>query len=288
METNNEKVMTFPITETPIVFGALLKERRKKAHLSQKDFAEMMNVTRNTVINWEADKSKPDYNLIPEICALLNIRIHELFRMQPESGLNDLEERIVGNIRRLSPTSRRVIDKMISAMVEEELLARDRELKSTYSLFLVRPGTVAAGTGEYVPAEAPKYVFLRKNNINRCADGIVHVKGHSMEPIYSDGDDVYYKEATCASPGEDVIVDTDDGAIIKRVDDDYTLYSVNPDPMYAYPDKNDQNTLIIRGIVLGTVPSSDRADGENDSLLEELFADEIREFNEKHCVNVWE
>ena len=180
METNNEKVVTFPTTETPLVFGALLKERRKKAHLSQKDFAEMMNVTRNTVINWEADKSKPDYNLIPEICALLNIRIHELFHMQPESGLNDLEERIVGNIRRLSPTSRRVIDKMISAMVDEELLAKDRELKSTYSLFLVRPGTVAAGTGEYVPAEAPKYVFLRKNHINRCADGIVHVKGRKV------------------------------------------------------------------------------------------------------------
>ena len=67
METNKEKIMTFPGTETPLAFGTLLKERRKKAHLSQKDFAEMMNVTRNTVINWEADKSKPDYNLIPEI-----------------------------------------------------------------------------------------------------------------------------------------------------------------------------------------------------------------------------
>ena len=59
----------------PIMFGALLKERRKKAQLSQKDFADMMHVTRNTVINWEADKSKPDYNLIPELCTLLNIQI---------------------------------------------------------------------------------------------------------------------------------------------------------------------------------------------------------------------
>ena len=109
-----------------------------------------------------------------------------------------------------------------------------------------------------------------------------------MEPVYFDGDDVYYKEASAASPGEDVIVDTDDGAVIKRVDDDYTLYSVNPDPRYAYPAKNDHNTLVIRGIVLGTVHSSDRANKEDRGVLEDLFVDEIREFNEEHNLDGWE
>lgn len=278
MEDNREKAL---------LFGAILKKRRKKAHLSQKDFADIMNVTRNTVINWEADKSKPDYSLIPEICGLLNIRLHELFHMEADNGLNDMEERVIDNIRKLSSPNRRVVDKMISTMVEEELLAKDREMKRTFGLFLIRPGNVAAGTGEFVPAEPPTYVFLRKNHINQYADGIVHVKGHSMEPIYSDGDDVYYREAATASPGEDVIVDTDDGAVIKRVDDDYTLYSVNPDPLYAYPEKSDQNTLIIRGVVLGTVHSSDRAASEDCGILEELFVDEIREFNEEHNVNAW-
>ena len=54
-----------------------------------------------------------------------------------------------------------------------------------------------------------------------------------MEPVYHNGDyvyyeEAYYEEASSADPGEDVIVDTDDGAVIKRVDDDHTLYSVNP------------------------------------------------------------
>lgn len=202
----------------PIMFGALLKERRKKAQLSQKDFADMMHVTRNTVINWEADKSKPDYNLIPELCTLLNIQIHELFHMQAQTALSDLEDRVVNNLRQLAPTSRRVVDKMISTMVDEELMAKDQLMKETFELFLVRPGTLAAGTGDYVPDEPPTYTFLRKNHVNQYADGIAHVNGHSMEPVYFDGDDVYYKEASAASPGEDVIVDTDDGAVIKRVD----------------------------------------------------------------------
>lgn len=271
----------------PIMFGALLKERRKKAQLSQKDFADMMHVTRNTVINWEADKSKPDYNLIPELCTLLNIQTHELFHMQAQTALTDLEDRVVNNLRNLSPTSRKVVDKMISTMVDEELMAKDQMMKETFELFLVRPGTLAAGTGDYVPEEPPTYTFLRKNDVNQYADGIARVNGHSMEPVYLDGDDVYYKEASAASPGEDVIVDTDDGAVIKRVDDDYTLYSVNPDPRYAYPEKNEHNTLVIRGIVLGTVHSSDRASKEDRGILEDLFVDEIREFNEEHHVNEW-
>lgn len=241
-----------------------------------------MHVARNTVINWEAGKSKPDYSLIPEVCSLLNIRIHELFHMQAENGLSDLEDRVVGNIRLLNPTSRRVVDKMISTMVEEELLAKDKALKETFSLFLKRPGSIAAGVGYYVPEEAPEYVFLRKNHINAKADGIALADGKSMEPVYHDGDCVYYEEVTCADPGEDVLVDTDDGAVIKRVDDDYTLYSVNP--AIPYPKKSDRNTLVIRGRVLGAVASSDRSRKDDLGILQELFVDEIREFNEEHGV----
>ena len=285
--TVTPNVVNFPSTEAtapaPVMFGSLIKERRKKAKLSQKDFADMMHVTRNTVINWEADKSKPDYSLIPEVCSLLNIQIHEIFNMQAENGLSDLEDRVVGNIRLLNPVSRRVVDKMISAMVEEELLAKDRALKETFALFLKRPGSVAAGVGNYVPEEAPEYVFLRKNHINAKADGIALVDGKSMEPVYHDGDYVYYEEAASADPGEDVLVDTDDGAVIKRVDDDHTLYSVNP--AIPYPRKSDQNTLVIRGRVLGVVSSSDKPSKDDLGILEELFADEIQEFNKEHAVD---
>ena len=107
-----------------ILFGQLLKERRSGAKITQGDFAEMMHVTRNTVINWEADKSKPDYNLIPEICSILGIQLHELFHMQAENTLSELENRVISNLRTLSPVSQRVVDKMI--------LFRDRVIQSVH------------------------------------------------------------------------------------------------------------------------------------------------------------
>ena len=116
-------MMTDTLSDTkapPLQFGALIKERRKHARLTQMDLAELMHVTRNTVINWEADKSKPDYSLIPDLCLILNIRLYELFHLPPEVDLEPLENRVVNNLRKLRPSSRRVVDKMIIAMVEEE------------------------------------------------------------------------------------------------------------------------------------------------------------------------
>lgn len=263
-----------------ILFGSLLKERRKRAQLSQKELADMMQVTRNTIINWEADKSKPDYSCIPELCSILHIQLHELFHMKTENDLTEVENRVIGNFRQLAPTSRRVVDKMISTMLQEEALAREQDLKNSFRLFEDSPGSAAAGVGNYVPEEPPKFVFLRKNHINAKASGIVRVDGDSMEPVYHSGDYVYFERVAAVDPGEDVIVDTDDGAVIKRVDDDYTLYSVNS--AIPYPKKNEQNTLIIRGRVLGVVASSDRPGKDDESLLYDLFVDEIREFEQEH------
>ncbi len=286
MNSKAGKPPVLPLSAKPVLFGQLLKERRSGARITQSEFAALMHVTRNTVINWEADKSKPDYSLLPEICAVLGIRLSELFRMEGEPALTEPEERLLRRFRELSPVSQRMADRMLSVMAEEEYRARDRAMKSAFGLFLVRPGMVAAGTGDYVPEEPPGYTFLRKNTVNARADGIVLVHGDSMEPVYHSGDYVYYEEAESASPGEDVIVDTDDGAVIKRLSEDRTLYSVNPD--LPYPEKTEDNCLVIRGKVLGTVHSSDRAGREDAGILEELFADEIREFRRAHGLDGWE
>ena len=172
---------------------------------------------------------------------------------------------------------------MISTMVEEELLAKDKALKETFTLFVKHPDSLAAGVWNYVPEEAPEYVFLSKNHINAKANGIALVDGKSMEPVYHSSDYAYYEEATTANPREDVLVDTDNSAVIKRVDDDHTLYSVNP--AILYPPNNEHNTLVIRGRILGVVASSDRPNKDDLGILEEWFVDEIREFNEEYGIN---
>ena len=281
--TTKKDAPSAALSANGVRFGKVIREHREKARISQIDFAEMVKVSRNSVANWESDRCKPDHNLIPEICALLGIKLHELYGMEAENGLTDMEDGVIRFFRQLSPASRRVVEKMIYSMLNEELNEMDRAVKETFRLFLVRPGMAAAGVGDYVPDSPPTYTFLRKNTINEDADGIVKVHGDSMEPVYHSGDYVYYQNACSASPGEDVIIDTDDGAVIKRIGADRTLYSVNPD--IPYPPKSEQNTLVIRGRVLGTVRSSERPGKDEEGALEEMFVDAIREFNRKYGLN---
>ncbi len=272
--------------EKGTVFCEVLKAYRKKAHVSQQELSQMMNVTRNTIVNWETDKSRPDYSNIPALCALLNIPLHKLFNMESESGLSDREEDLISNYRLLSPVNRNVADKMLSLMVDEEFSARQTVLREGTVFMEIRPAAVAAGSGVDVMDAAPSYTFLRKNSINAEADGIVRVSGDSMEPVYFDGDYVYYANAEDARPGADVIVDTDDGAVIKRLGKDKTLYSVNPDRPYG--EKTEDNLVRIRGRVLGVVAGSDYLSKSDRSLAEEIFEDEIRNFNRTHHLDSWE
>ncbi|MBQ9031702.1 MAG: LexA family transcriptional regulator [Parasporobacterium sp.] len=255
-------------------FGQRLKEARRSKGLSQKELADQMQVTRNTVINWERDKSRPDYRILPALCRILETDPAALLGVAKADSLSALESRVVKNLRSLSGTGRRMADRMIAAMLEEELLARDKVLKEEYALFQMEPGSAAAGDGCLIPEIPPVFVFRRRNDRNRHADAIVRVKGHSMEPVYRDGDEVYLAYSSSAWPGEDVVCATAEGAVLKRLGNDHTLYSINPD--LPYHGQNEDSPVKILGRVLGIVSSSDCPRPDEIDLLEELFAQEIR------------
>ena len=285
VQTSESNVISIKKKQS-VKIGAILKEYRKKAGISQKDLAEMMDVSRNTVINWEADKNKPDYDTLPELCAVLGLSLTDLFGVQRDTVLSPLEERLIRNFRLLTPSSMSVVDKMISAMLQEEMNARDKVLKTQFRLFEEIPGSVAAGTGSYIPNEPPAYCFLRKNDRNAKANAIIRVSGQSMEPVYHDADLVYIEYTKAADPGEDVVCSSADGCVIKRVDDDHTLYSLNT--ALPYGEKSEDDHVQVFGRVLGIVSSSDRPEKEDVELLEDFFQDEIRDFRKEHHLREWD
>lgn len=60
-------------------FGNVIKEIRKKHHLTQKQLAEKYNVTYQAVSKWENGKNMPDITLITQISKDFNISLEELF-----------------------------------------------------------------------------------------------------------------------------------------------------------------------------------------------------------------
>ena len=55
------------------MFSIRLKELRQKHNLSQKEFAEILNVSTGTVGNWEVGLREPDFKMLVKIADIFNV-----------------------------------------------------------------------------------------------------------------------------------------------------------------------------------------------------------------------
>lgn len=93
------------------MFSIRLKELRQKHNLSQKEFAEILNVSTGTVGNWEVGLREPDFKML--------IKIADIFKVPCDYILDRYSEEddILKNSIRISVTP-----------IEEEMLSEFRKV----------------------------------------------------------------------------------------------------------------------------------------------------------------
>ena len=97
-----------------------------------------------------------------------------------------------------------------------------------------------------------------------------------MEPLYLEGDLLFFHFARTAYPRQDVVCSSADDMLVKRLAADSTLYSVNPDRLFRnYGDKN----VRIVGIVTGVADESDFPPPKTEEpFFAQVFEEELKEF----------
>lgn len=260
-------------------FGAVLRKYRNKNEMSQPELAEIMGISRNTVTNWENDRSRPEVDSIRTLCTMLGIPLYELFGLSNDSMPSPHENVILSQYRQLSPVGRKVIDRTISSMLEEETDARDQYLEESYFLLSLESTPSAAGPGCDFVDLPPEYLFVKKNGYNEAADALIRVSGASMEPSYHDGDLVYVKYTQDVSDGDIVICSTADGAVIKQMMN-HKLYSLNK--ALPYGEKCEDDHVTVVGKVLGRANAWDMASEDDIPVLEEVKSADVRAFKQKY------
>ena len=78
-----------------MAFGERLQEVRRRAGLTQEQFAAELKVSRQAVSKWENDLSCPDIALLPQLARLFDVTTDELLGNtgHPETTLQPKEER---------------------------------------------------------------------------------------------------------------------------------------------------------------------------------------------------
>ena len=263
--------------------AAMIRQYRKAAKISQQSLADRLHVTRNTVINWESGKYRPDADLFLPLCSILDITLNDLFGIAPgqTDNFSPAEKNLIHRYRMLSPSGRRIAGRILDDILEEESREKSRIINESALGVAVIATKAAAGDGfDYSDIPIEDYRFVFANSRNRKADAIIQVKGDSMLPVYHSGDWVYVQYTGSADIGEDVICSSRAGMHIKRLGEDGP-YSLNKEAPFLLTSEDDHVRII--GRVLGIADSAvDFPNASDAALLSDLRRDEIREFRECH------
>ncbi|MDA3963902.1 DUF3955 domain-containing protein [Enterococcus thailandicus] len=76
-------------------FGQKIKVIRKQNALTQEQFAQQLNVTRQAVSNWENDRNLPDLELLIMIADLFHLSLDEL--ILGGTNMNNLTEKLIND-----------------------------------------------------------------------------------------------------------------------------------------------------------------------------------------------
>ena len=267
--------------ESTLSFGDVLRKYRLLKKATLPELADLLGVSRNTIINWESDKTRPDISAIQTLCLHLDIPLYELFGItgDTKSHLSACETSLLDGYRQLSTVNQNVVTAMVDKMLEEEQNACNSYLINNFSLLPLESTPAAADTGCAFTDAPPEYLFIKKNRYSINADALIRVSGASMEPLYHNGDLVYVCYTQAVDDGDDVICSTVDGAVIKRLHD-HKLHSLNKD--LPFGKKSEDDHVAILGKVLGIASEDEFASDSDIPQLEELKAADVRAFKKKY------
>lgn len=76
--------------------GKRIKRYRERAGLSQKELAQQIRQQNSTVSNWERGLTRPNVDILADICTALNVSPDDLLdiRLNPED-MNEHEKRVM-------------------------------------------------------------------------------------------------------------------------------------------------------------------------------------------------
>lgn len=138
---------------------------RKEQQLTQEDFGRLFHVTRQTVSNWENEKSYPDLQILVDISNRFEVSLDTLLKEDSKMVKAIDRERILGTIKR----EKSIIDFFTGAgtgIVASCLLSPD----STKRTVVIIVGLIMLGIGWYKKARYDKKVFH-------------YIEGHEREEL---------------------------------------------------------------------------------------------------------
>ena len=232
-------------------YGEIIRDRRNALGMNQAELAAKVGVSRNTVAGWEIGHSRPDLDTLPALCGALRISLGRFFGR--ENKKTEAERHILELFASMEEGDREAITWQMEALCERRAAQRAAEealmAKPPRMVTLFRNDLgAAAGFGAAIGETQGEQVTLIADSETERADEIITVCGNSMEPTFTDGDQVLVQHTKQLRFGEIGIFLVDNEGYIKEYQED-GLHSHNP--AYRTMKFREDQTVRCLGRVIG-------------------------------------
>lgn len=225
-----------------VEIGCKMKEAREQRGLTQKQLADLIGASHNSISDWENNKNKPDLDTIGMICEVLDISPNYLFG-KDDDVLSPFDKQLFDNFHnKLDDIGRdNVLYIMNSEIKRKEQIDQIKKEKSQLSIIDYEENFIdmrlinyyyrvaSAGTGQIIFDMPPtKRIEIPNTPEYRKVDYAIGVNGNSMEPLYYDGDILLVEMTEEIEIGDIGIFSVNNESYVKKLGKT-ELISLNPD-----------------------------------------------------------
>lgn len=119
--------------------GAFLAELRKEKGITQRELAEILNVSDKTISHWERDENSPDLSMIPLLAEFFGVSCDELIKGKRKAENNSSDSHLSSNVTQLSENFVKNLNKakISKAYGKHKILCISSVFISFFSLMLL-------------------------------------------------------------------------------------------------------------------------------------------------------
>lgn len=259
-----------------MTFGErLISLRKEHGYKTRNELASKLGIPSTTLRNYETDAREPGHTFLKQISELFNVSVDYLMGLTDEPEvlktfrIRSSEEDMLKQYRDLDPFGQETVSYILDRETErvKALLEKDKELSSCIGriaklekvqishsatrFIQYYQRTASAGTGQVVFEDmAIDRIEIPDKPEYKRVSYAIGVNGHSMEPLYSDGD-MLLIEPTCEIERNEIgIFIVGNEAFVKKLGDG-KLISLNKgyDDIPLTPDSKCMGRVVDKLVV---------------------------------------